>query len=179
MSCFQKIIIAFVFVCTAGSGLRSQILNKNWKDIVATDDKAWFSSTEAREIAENVLLYQRNIGGWPKNIQMQKTLSEEEKQKLEALKTDPMDSTTDNGATCMEMLFLSKIYAQVPNEKYKKAFLNGLDYLLAAQYENGGWPQFYPLKKGYYSHITYNDDSMVNILKILKNTLVVFSTICY
>lgn len=171
MSCFQKIIIAFVFVCTAGSGLQSQILNKNWKDIVATDDKAWFSSTEAREIAENVLLYQRNIGGWPKNIQMQKTLSEEEKQKLEALKTDPMDSTTDNGATCMEMLFLSKIYAQVPNEKYKKAFLNGLDYLLAAQYENGGWPQFYPLKKGYYSHITYNDDSMVNILEILKNLI--------
>ena len=34
MSCFQKIIIAFVFVCTAGSGLQSQILNKNWKDIV-------------------------------------------------------------------------------------------------------------------------------------------------
>jgi pectinesterase len=171
MSCFQKIIIAFVFVCTAGSGLQSQILNKNWKDIVAIDDKAWFSSTEAREIAENVLLYQRNIGGWPKNIQMQKTLSEEEKQNLEALKTDPMDSTTDNGATCMEMLFLSKIYAQVANEKYKKAFLNGLDYLLAAQYENGGWPQFYPLKKGYYSHITYNDDSMVNILEILKNLI--------
>jgi pectinesterase len=171
MSCFQKMIIAFVFVCTAGSSLQSQILNKNWKDIVATDDKAWFSSEEAREIAENVLLYQRNIGGWPKNIQMQKTLSEEEKQKLEALKTDPMDSTTDNGATCMEMLFLSKIYAQVPNEKYKKAFLNGLDYLLAAQYENGGWPQFYPLKKGYYSHVTYNDDSMVNILEILKNLI--------
>ena len=74
MSCFQKIIIAFVFVCTAGSGLRSQILSKNWKDIIATDDKAWFSSKEAQEIAENVLLYQRNIGGWPKNIQMQKTL---------------------------------------------------------------------------------------------------------
>jgi pectinesterase len=171
MSCFQKIIIAFVFVCTSGSGLQSQILGKNWKDIIATDDKIWFSSKEAQEIAENVLLYQRNIGGWPKNIQMQKTLSEEEKQKLEALKTDSMDSTTDNGATCMEMLFLSKIYAQVPNEKYKKAFLNGLDYLLAAQYENGGWPQFYPLKKGYYSHITYNDDSMVNILEILKNLI--------
>ena len=76
--------------------------------------------------------------------------------------------TTDNGATYQEMVFLSKMYRQVPDERYKKAFLAGLNYILEAQYENGGWPQFYPLKKGYYTHITYNDDSMVNILNVLK-----------
>ena len=169
---YLKIGVNFMFFSLLLSFItQGQTRSKSWKDIVANDDKVWFSSKEAREIAENVLLYQRNIGGWPKNIQMQKILSEEEKQKLEVLKTDPMDSTTDNGSTCMEMLFLSKIYAQVPTEKYKKAFLNGLDYLLAAQYENGGWPQFYPLKKGYYSHITYNDDSMVNILNVLMEVI--------
>ena len=68
----------------------------------------------------------------------------------------------------MEMLFLSKIYKQNPQEKYKIAFLKGLDYLLMAQYENGGWSQFYPLEKKYSSHITYNDDAMVNVLKVLK-----------
>ena len=43
------------------------------------------------------------------------------------------------------------------------------DYLLAAQYPNGGWPQYFPLRKGYYSHITYNDDAMVNVLTVLRD----------
>lgn len=166
MNNFQKIISAlFVFFALNAS---AQVLNKSWKSITEIPDGTWFASNEAKQIAENVLLYQRNIGGWPKNIQMQKTLSNDEKQKLIALKSDPNEITTDNGATFQQMIFLSKIYRQVPDERYKKAFLSGLDYLLEAQYENGGWPQFYPLKKGYYTHITYNDDSMVNILNVLK-----------
>jgi PelA/Pel-15E family pectate lyase len=52
--------------------------------------------------------------------------------------------------------------------KYKEAFNKGLDYLLASQYENGGFPQFYPLKKGYYTHITFNDDAMIGVLKVLR-----------
>jgi pectinesterase len=143
---------------------------QKWATLINHKESSWFATTEAKEVAENVLLYQRNIGGWPKNIQMQKPLTATEKQNLIALKTDPKETTTDNGATCQEMLFLSKMYAQVPDERYKNAFLSGLDYLLNAQYENGGWPQFYPLKKGYYTHITYNDDSMVHILNVLKAT---------
>lgn len=149
-------------------GITAQVHDKSWRSITESKDENWFASAEATSIAENVLLYQRNIGGWPKNIQMQKPLSENEKQKLVALKSKPFDCTTDNGATCQEMLFLSKLYKKNPDERYKVAFLKGIDYLLSAQYENGGWPQFYPLMKGYYTHITYNDDSMVNILILFK-----------
>ncbi len=148
--------------------LQAQKLDKSWRDIVSKSDSIWLTSEEAKTIAENVLLYQREIGGWPKNIQMQQTLSASEKQELQALKSSTKDVTTDNGATTQEMLFLSKMYRQNPDERYKEAFLKGVDYILAAQYDNGGWPQFYPLKEGYYSHITYNDNSMVNILNLLK-----------
>jgi len=148
--------------------IAAQVHDKSWGSITEQKEGEWFASDEAKAIAENVLLYQRNIGGWPKNIQMQKLLSDIEKQQLILLKSDQHDITTDNGATYQEMVFLSKMYRQVPDDRYKKAFLSGLDYILEAQYENGGWPQFYPLKKGYYTHITYNDDSMVNILDILK-----------
>lgn len=146
----------------------AQVLSKSWKKITEMKEDEWFASNEAKVIADNVLLYQRNIGGWPKNIEMQKPLSDAEKNELVALKSDLNNITTDNGATYQEMIFLSKIYRQVPDERYKKAFLAGLDYILKAQYENGGWPQFFPLKKGYYTHITYNDNSMVNILRALK-----------
>ncbi len=148
--------------------LQAQVLDKSWQRIVHTKEGAWFASQEAKDIADNVLLYQRNIGGWPKDIQMQKPLSQEEKKTLLRLKDSTKDCTTDNGATTGEMLFLSKIYREQPDLRYKEAFLRGLNYLLAAQYDNGGWPQFYPLRQGYYSHITYNDDSMVNILNLLK-----------
>ncbi len=158
----------FLFLCGISLGANAQNTYKNWPDIIRKNDASWFATTEAKAIAENVLLYQRNIGGWPKNIQMQNSISETEKQKLAALKSDLHDITTDNGATCQEMLFMSKMYAMVKDERYKESFLKGLNYLLEAQYDNGGWPQFFPLKKGYYTHITYNDNSMVNILVILK-----------
>lgn len=165
---FKKIAIALVLICSIHWNAQSQMRDVSWKDIILKKEAPWFASNEAQDVAANVLLYQRNIGGWPKNIQMQKQLTAAEQQQLALLQSNPNGATTDNGATCQELLFLSKIYRQVPNEKYKKAFLNGIAYLLAAQYENGGWPQFYPSPKGYYSHITYNDDSMVNILKVLK-----------
>ncbi len=52
--------------------------------------------------------------------------------------------------------------------RYRAAFKRSINCLLAAQYPNGGWPQYFPLRKGYYSHITYNDDAMVNVLTVLR-----------
>ena len=164
---YKRITIVFLTVLFM-TQLHAQVHNKSWKDIIYKSEDAWFASNEAKEIAENVLLYQRDIGGWPKNIQMQNKLAEIDKTALQLLKANNKDITTDNGATIQEMEFLSKMYKQIPDERYKNAFLKGIDYVIEAQYENGGWPQFYPLKKGYYTHITYNDDSMVNILNLLK-----------
>src|SRR5690606_27709065 len=48
------------------------------------------------------------------------------------------------------------------------AVRQGIEYLFAAQYDNGGWPQYYPLRRGYYSHITYNDDAMVRVLEVVR-----------
>ena len=46
-----------------------------------------------------------------------------------------------------------------------------MNYIFISQYGNGGWPQFYPVRKGsvaYSGHITYNDDAMVNTMQFLK-----------
>lgn len=161
-------LVLISMVMLLGPTLSAQIHDKSWRNIIHQKEGDWFKTSDAKEIAENVLLYQRDIGGWPKNIQMHKPLSETEKQDLFDLKSSTKDVTTDNGATHQEMLFLSKIYRQQPDERYKNAFIKALNYLLEAQYDNGGWPQYYPLRKGYYTHITYNDDSMVSILRTLK-----------
>lgn len=163
-----SVISFFILVFITISSVNSQILDTSWRDISNKEYSTWFTSAEALRIAENVLLYQRDIGGWPKNIQMHLLISEDKKQELIALKSISKGCTTDNGATTQELFFLSNMYRKTKDERYKNSFLKGLQYLLAAQYDNGGWPQFYPLKKGYYTHITYNDDAMVNILNLLK-----------
>ena len=159
---------ALMLILFLSIGIHAQTTYKRWPDIIRKSDAAWFATADAKRIAENVLLYQRDIGGWPKNIQMQDELSEKQKKEVMALKKTAVETTTDNGATCQEMLFMSRMYAQVKDERYRESFVKGLNYLLEAQYANGGWPQFYPLKKGYYTHITYNDDSMVNIMNVIK-----------
>jgi pectinesterase len=163
------LLISFFAALTNSSLLAQKNLSEmSWSEVVYKQPDSWYGSEEAISVAENVLLYQRNIGGWPKNTPMHKPLSETEKEKLLQLKTSTDDVTIDNGATLLEMIYLSKVYNHTQAEKYRNGFLKGLDYILEAQYENGGWPQFYPLRKGYYTHITFNDNATINVLKLLK-----------
>jgi PelA/Pel-15E family pectate lyase len=53
--------------------------------------------------------------------------------------------------------------------RLRGSFVLGLDYIFAAQYPNGGFPQIYPLAGGYHDAITYNDDAMVHILELLRD----------
>jgi PelA/Pel-15E family pectate lyase len=134
-----------------------------WGSAVLRQDAAWYASAEARRLADTVLLYQSANGSWPKNTDMS------------APPTGPFEhevtDTIDNQATTLEMEFLARVVqGGAPNgAAYVAAFDKGFDYLLAAQYPNGGWPQFFPLRPGYYTHITYNDDAMVRVLNVLRD----------
>ena len=128
----------------------------------------WYGSEESKVVAENVLLYQRDAGGWPKNTAFHNPLTEAEKAKINDDK-GLNDAIFDNSATTTEMKFLARMYNKTNNEAYKTSFNNGLRFILDAQYDNGGWPMFYPLRKGYYTHITFNDNAIVNILEMLRD----------
>lgn len=77
-------------------------------------------------------------------------------------------ATIDNSATTTQLEFLGRVISAQPDPGLQTAFERGLDYLFKAQYENGGWPQFFPLRKGYSSHITYNDGAMIHVLSLLR-----------
>lgn len=141
-----------------------------WGQVAERMPAEWYGTDEARQIAEQVLLYQRASGGWPKNLEMHRPLTDEVRAALARTddRNSPYESTLDNSATTTEMKFLARVYNATKEERYRKAFERGLAYMLEAQYDNGGWPQFYPLKEGYYTHITFNDNAMSNILHMLR-----------
>jgi PelA/Pel-15E family pectate lyase len=159
------LILTNVTISLSGQKPISQM---SWKEVATGMPDEWYGSAESINVAENILLYQRDAGGWPKNTAFHKSLNEAEKAKINDEKGNN-DAIFDNGATTTEMKFMARMYNKTKNEVYKASFINGLNFILGAQYENGGWPMFFPLRKGYYTHITFNDNAIVNILEMLRD----------
>ena len=130
-------------------------------------EPGWYASAEARRVADSVLRHQSPEGGWPKSTDL--TIPPVSGDSVVATGADLRANTIDNDATTLPMQFLARVAHATGEATYRAAFGRGLDYLLAAQYGNGGWPQYFPLREGYYSHITYNDNAMVNVLTILRD----------
>ena len=127
-----------------------------------------YEANNITAIADNILLYQKDNGGWPKNYDVQAVLTADQKDSL--LHAKQMTNTTfDNGSTYPQVVYLGKVYSYTKIEKYKDAALKGLDFILSAQYANGGWPQYYPLENNYSRYITFNDDAMCGVMWLLKD----------
>ena len=145
-------------------------LELRWKQVATQMPDAWYGSDEAKTVAENVLKYQTDIGGWAKNSSYHNDSVKQDE--WERIKATGVGATFDNGATLTEMRFLTRVYTMTKDERYRDAFMKAFSYILDAQYPNGGWPQYYPYRKrksAYSSHITYNDHVMVNVMRFLDD----------
>jgi PelA/Pel-15E family pectate lyase len=148
----------------------------SWREVF-DQQPLWYATDEAARIGDQLILFQKDNGGWEKNRDFSLVLTQKERQELPAKRSDTSETTIDNGATYKQVAYLAKLTtasmtkSSPPTnfQKHKDAFYKGLDYILSSQYGNGGFPQFYPLKPGYYTHITYNDDAMVGVLTLLDD----------
>lgn len=163
----RQVLIFFVLSLPSGYLFcQTPTIGRSWQYVATNMPDNWYGSDESVKVAENVLLYQRDAGGWPKNTAMHKPLSDPEKAKIRDDK-GLNDAIFDNSATTTEMRFLARMYNKTNNQEYKGSYNRGLKFILDAQYKNGGWPMFWPLRQGYYTHITFNDNAIVNILNLL------------
>jgi len=123
-------------------------------------------------LADSIVKYQLPCGGWPKN---QDWLRGADQAYMAECRRTGIGGTIDNGATTGELKVLAGVIAACKTQKlaktYQAAFLHGIQYLLDMQYENGGWPQFWPKRSAtsYSNHITFNDNAMVNVMRLLKD----------
>lgn len=129
-----------------------------------------YPESEYTKIADNIICFQRNNGGWPKNYDMRAVLTPE--QINDVIKTkSTLHTTFDNATTYTHVYYLAQVYTLTKTKKYKDACLKGIDFILKAQYSNGGWPQYFPLEKGYSRHITFNDGAYMGIMDILGKVI--------
>lgn len=124
---------------------------------------SWLSSDEGKKQIDAIISWQRPEGGWEKGYSAAAP--------HEAGK--PFGDwgnigTIDNGHTYTELRLIARSYNATKRESDLQAFSRGLDYLLKAQFPNGGWPQRFPLPDNYGRHITFNDDAMINVMRLLS-----------
>jgi PelA/Pel-15E family pectate lyase len=146
----------------------------------------WYRGPEALRIARIVVSFQTPAGGWSKNLNM----ADHERRPGEHFAGNnvsrylapgdfdtPHDvgwnyvGTLDNDATTTQLEFLARVVTAVgPKDAapFGAAFLRGVEYLLAAQYPNGGWPQVWPVEGGYHDAITFNDGAMIQAMRVLN-----------
>lgn len=163
-------------IAPSGSAARSMPLNQ---------PPEWYAGAEARRIADIVISFQTPAGGWSKNLNM----ADHARRRGESFAADnasahlaPGDfdtpheltwnyvGTLDNDATTTELRFLAKVASSTKNgEPYRASILRGLEYIFAAQFPNGGWPQVWPLEGGYHDAITFNDGAIPLTMELLQD----------
>jgi len=166
---FLALLLAAVLAAASpsASALSNQSQPYSWSSELLVKPESWYVSEMAVEIADSVIQHQSTDGGWPKNTNLAippESSSKQAKTIAEGL------STIDNNATTRPMRFIALIYSATKEPRFKQSFERGLQYLLAAQYDNGGWPQYWPLLgDSYYSRVTFNDGAMINVMELLQS----------
>lgn len=136
---------------------------KNWVRFAPRLPDAWFLTDSARLVGANVMAHQIENGAWPKNVNFFHFEDDgaAAPSSLEA-------ATIDNGATTTEIRFLMRLFAATGDSLCLESALRGVRYLLSMQYDNGGFPQYFPRHDHYHARITFNDDAMVSVLRLLR-----------
>lgn len=113
----RRYLIAMTAVASlsgmAASGSTERTSDTKWTRFSHTQADGWYTTDDARGVADNVLLYQKNSGGWPKNIPMHMAMSDADRERVAGEKDSKEASKKgcmDNDATTSEIRFLARMW---------------------------------------------------------------------
>ncbi len=127
----------------------------------------WFRGDEAGRVADAIISFQTPAGGWSKRMEFTRPRRPGESWASEG--NWSWVGTFDNGATTSQLRFLAGVMNAGGDERHRESFRRGLEYVLRAQFPTGCWPQVYPLVGSYHDAATFNDDAVVNVLRLLQD----------
>lgn len=132
------------------------------------DDYPRYASDQVAQIADNILRYQRQDGGWVQNQDPTRILDADGLAQYaeEAKKTG---GSFDNRNVYTQVDYLASAYALTGDARYRDASVRGLEFILAHQNPRcGGWPHSVPGSESYHPYITIADDVSAGVLGTLR-----------
>jgi PelA/Pel-15E family pectate lyase len=148
----------------------------------ATGDEFYYES--AAEVADGLIAAQHPAGGWnylhdfagEESIQSWYDTIGKNGWRLEEFHHYYGNATFDDAGTAEASIFLLRMLVEKNEMRYKEPVERALSFVLDSQYENGGWPQRFPIvadapmlhgKPDYTHQITFNDDVGSENIKFL------------
>lgn len=185
--------------------LVSEDLGRRWGEIPARPSQIWLQGgTErvgqvmldayevtkdvyyldsARKAADALVFGQHPLGGWHYFIDFDpagtpdwyETDASQFRWGYEEYRHYYGNATFDDRVTPDAAMFLLRFYRLTHEAAYREPVLKALNFVLAAQYPNGAWPQRFPLRyefahdglPDYTSFYTLNDGAMLAIVELL------------
>jgi hypothetical protein len=147
----------------------------------ATGDEAYYRAAE--NAAQALVDGQNPSGGWNYLIDFAGEASTRKWYdtigrngwRLEEFQHYYGNATFDDAGTSESAQFLLRMHVEKGDQRWRPALNKAIDFVLASQYPNGGWPQRFPLKDEFHHHglpdytslITFNDDVAAENIKFL------------
>jgi PelA/Pel-15E family pectate lyase len=132
------------------------------------DDYPRYAPEQVAQIADNILRYQRQDGGWIQNQDPARILDAEGLAQY-AQEASRTGGSFDNRNIYTHVDYLAGAYASTGDARYRDASLRGLEFILAQQNPRcGGWPHSVPGTESYHPYITIADDVTAGVLGTLR-----------
>jgi PelA/Pel-15E family pectate lyase len=133
-----------------------------WPEVAQRGDD-FYRSEDGRRMAESILSWQQDIGGWPLMNTTREPFTGD------ASRAGPWGMRAALiKATVNEIRFMARAARSTGEERYETSMLRGIEFILGAQYPTGGWPHSWPVRDDYTRHATYNDDMMPDLMMLLS-----------
>ncbi|MHC4694540.1 MAG: pectate lyase [Planctomycetota bacterium] len=146
-----------IWVQPPGTPSIGQCYLRAWR---ITGDKYYLDAT--REVAKALVWGQREIGGWDHRVDVAH---------LKPGKSAPIRRkglcTFDDDITQGALKFLIDADSILDEAWLTDAIELGLGFMQKSQFDNGAWPQWYPLRGGYHNHYTYNDHAINDCIAVM------------
>ena len=166
-------LCALIGGCSSTKALKSPHLAgfddavHHWRNRHGTD-YARYDEGNVTAIADNMLLLQRDHGGWVENRDPARILNAEEKSQAITEKSNPTLSF-DNRNIYTQVAYLMSAYELTHNDAYRAAALRGLGLIVKTQITTcGGWPHTLPPVTTYHAKITIADEVTSGNLRLLR-----------
>ena len=127
-----------------------------------------YQASQVTEIVQNILLFQRADGGWPKDYDVTAVLTPEQRARVMGTRNRE-DASYDNNNLFSQVEYLARAVHQIDVPEWRLGCEKGVDFIFRSQYSHGGFPQRFPKPHSYHAHVTFNDGVMIGILRVLQD----------